>query len=260
VVGLPPGVYQDSLLSKTNILNANQNPRKAPVATVVSKLGELERAVLLYASTVARRFSPSDIVVAYNLKQYNGNANRRVYDSIQRLVKRGYLRKVDRGTYELAVDISPDLLKKTQGAEPKENLGYPTTPITDISYTPTSRSKSPSREYRTVRIHLRGVSGYLELYQRLQLARCFLDIAVRRLEDYLVRLGVSKYQIKKLRRYRYMCVDSLVVVGGHGKYKCKSKPLVPVAGGYFYEVGVDIVSGIGLPKFFMKVYTDTFTY
>ena len=254
MAGFPQGVvYQDSIPSKANILNVNQNPRKV----AVSKLGELERAVLLYASTVARRFSPSDIVVAYNLKQYNGNANRRVYDSIQRLVKRGYLRKVDRGIYELAVDISPDLLKtRTQGAEPKENQGG-ATPTIGI---PTSGSRSHSREYRTIRIHFRGLSGYLELYQRLQLVRCFLDITARRLEDYLVKLGVSKYQIRRLRRYRYMCMDSLVVIGGHGKYKCKSKPLVPVAGGFVYELGVDIVSDTGLPKLFMKVYTDTLSY
>jgi len=48
-----------------NIPNANQNPRKPP-----ARVGELERLVLLYASTVARRFTISDIVVAYNLKQY----------------------------------------------------------------------------------------------------------------------------------------------------------------------------------------------
>jgi hypothetical protein len=228
-----------------NIPNANRNPRKAPV-----RLGELERLVLLYA-TVARRFSISDIVVAYNLKHYypNGTANRRVYDSVQRLVRRGYIRKIDRGIYELAVDISPDLLKDSDlRAEPKENLGG----------TPTlyRESKPSSTKRNVLRIHFRGVNGYLELYRNLQLLRCYLDIAVRRLEEYLIKLGVSKYQLRRLRKYRYMCVEEGVVVGAHGKYKCRSKPLVPVAGGFFYEVGVDIFTS-GLGKVFAKIYTDT---
>lgn len=214
-------------------------------------MGELERLVLLYASTVASRFTISDIVVAYNLKQYypNGTANRRVYDSIQRLVRRGFIRKVDRGIYELAVDVSPDLLKDSDlRAEPKENLGTPTTLY---------RENKPSSYKRNVlRIHFRGVGGYLELYRNLQLLRCYIDIAVRRLEEYLIKLGVSKYQIKKLRRLRYMCVAEGVVIGAHGRYKCRSKPLVPASGGFFYELGVDIFTS-GLGKVFAKIYTDT---
>jgi hypothetical protein len=191
------------------------------------------------------RFTISDIVVAYNLKQlYPNTANKRVYDSIQRLIKRGYIRKIDRGIYELAIDISPDLL----GVD-KENLGG--TPV----FLYRESKPSSSRRNNVLRIHFRGVSGYLELYRKLQLLRCYLDIAARRLEDYLIKLGVSKCQIKKLRRYRYSCYDFGVIVGGHGKYKCRSKPLIPVAGGFFYEVGIDIFAS-GLDKMFAKVYTD----
>jgi len=166
------------------------------------------------------------------------------------LVRRGFIRKVDRGIYELAVDISPDLLKDSElGVEPKENLGG----------TPTTlyRENKPSSTKRNVlRIHFRGVSGYLELYRNLQLLRCYLDIAVRRLEQYLIGLGVSKYQIRRLRKYRYMCTEEGIVIGAHGKYKCRSKPLVPLAGGFFYEVGIDIFTS-GLGKVFAKIYTDT---
>ena len=232
-------------VSRVNILNGNKNPRKAP-----AKVGELERLVLLYASTVASRFTISDIVVAYNLKQYypNGTANKRVYDSVQRLVRRGFIRKVDRGIYELAVDISPDLLKDSDLGKPKENLGG----------TPTAlhrENKPYSTKRNVLRIHFRGVGGYLELYSNLQLLRCYIDIAVRRLEEYLIKLGVSKYQIRKLRRLRYMCVEEGVVIGAHGRYKCRSKPLVPASGGFFYELGVDIFTS-GLGKVFAKIYTD----
>lgn len=88
--------------------------------------------MLCYASTKAWYFTASDVVVYYHLKQCNGNANKRVHDAIQRLVKRGFLKKIDRGVYELAVDISPDLLKCEENSmvkckessmvEVKENL------------------------------------------------------------------------------------------------------------------------------------------
>jgi len=243
----PTPAYPVATSSSSKILNANQNPRKPPV-----KLGELERLVLLYASTVARRFTISDIVVAYNLKQfYNGTANRRVYDSVQRLIRRGYIRKIDRGIYELSVDISPDLLKDSLGVEVKENLGGAPAFLLNRESKPFS-----SRRNNVLRIHFRGVSGYLELYRKLLVVRCYMDIAVRRLEDYLIKLGVSKCQIKKLRRYKYSCYDFGVVIGAHGGYKCRSKPLVPASGGFFYELGIDIYVAGGLDKMFAKVYTD----
>jgi hypothetical protein len=201
---------------------------------------------------VARRFTISDIVVTYNLKQfYNGTANRRVYDSVQRLIRRGYIRKIDRGIYELSVDISPDLLKDSLGVEVKENLGGAPAFLLNRESKPSS-----SRRNNVLRIHFRGVSGYLELYKKLQLLRCFIDMASRRLESYLIGLGVSKYEIRRLRRYRYMCVADGVVIGGHGGYKCRSKPLVPASGGFFYELGIDIYVAGGLDKMFAKVYTD----
>jgi hypothetical protein len=241
-----PVPYHVATGKSSYISNGNQNPRK-PLA----KVGGLERLVLLYASVV-RRFTISDIVVAYNLKQeYPSTANRRVYDSVQRLVRRGFIRKVDRGIYELAIDISPDLLKdSTNEVESKENLGG-----TPVFLYRESKSSSSKRNCNVLRIHFRGVSGYLELYRKLQLLRCYLDVATRRLESYLISLGVSKNEIRRLRKYRYMCVEEGVVIGAHGRYKCRSKPLVPASGGFFYELGVDIFTS-GLGKVFAKVYTD----
>lgn len=237
-----PALYPVATGKSSNISNGNQATRK----TLLVNVGRLERLVLLYASTV-RRFTISDIVVAYNLKQlYPSTASRRVYDSVNRLVKRGYIKKVDRGIYELAIDISPDLL----GVEDKENLGG-TPAVLFREYKPSSSK----RNCNVLRIHFRGVNGYLELYRKLLVVRCYMDIAVRRLEEYLIGLGVSKYEIRRLRRYKYSCYDLGVVVGAHGKYKCRSKPLVSVAGGFFYEVGIDIFTS-GLDKLFAKVYTD----
>jgi hypothetical protein len=78
-------------------------------------------------------------------------------------------------------------------------------------------------------------------------------------ERYLVeRLGVSKYQLRRLRRLGRGCHAAVkyVVVGAHGRYRCKSKPLVPAAGGHFYELGADIYVSRELGKVFAKVYTD----
>lgn len=242
MVSPTPGSYPVTVSNSSNILNGNQKTRKT-----LAKVGGLERLVLLYASTV-RRFTISDIVVAYNLKYFypNGTANRRVYDSVNRLVKRGYIRKIDRGIYELAIDISPDLLEDL--LEDKENLG-------DIPTFLYRESKPYSSKRNVLRIHFRGVNGYLELYKKLLVVRCYMDIAVRRLEEYLIGLGVSKYEIRRLRRYRYMCVEEGVVIGAHGRYRCRSKPLVPASGGFFYEVGIDIFTS-GLDKLFAKIYTD----
>jgi len=60
---------------------------------------------------------------------------------------------------------------------------------------------------------------------------CSMNIAIRILEAYLISLGVPKYLIRGLRRLRYLCTYSQAIIGGHGKYKCKSKPLIPVRGG-----------------------------
>jgi len=246
-----------------------QEARKLAVVRPAVRLGELERLVLLYASTVAWSFTPSDIVAEYSLKRHYAHANKRVYDAIQRLVKRGFLRKIGRGVYELADDVPPDLLKKAEGMESmknsmrrahaspredKENLS----PRALVAW-PSSRPRGGAR--RTVRIHMRGVEGYLELYERLLMVSYFIDIAIKRLESYLVkRLKVSKRRIKELRRHRYLYIDSMVVIGAHGKYKCKSKPLISACRGFAYEWGVDIVTDFELPKVFVKVYTDAIAY
>jgi hypothetical protein len=110
-----------------------------------------------------------------------------------------------------------------------------------------------------LRIHFRGVDSYSELLRVMYEVGCYLDVATRAVERYLVeRLGVSKYQLRRLRRLGRGCHSTVeyVVVGAHGRYRCKSRPLVPAAGGHFYELGVDIYVSRELGKIFGKVYTD----
>ncbi|GEM_PF-6670074 len=101
--------------------HGNRQKQRKPAV----RLGRLQRLVLLYASK-CKRFTASDVVTAYSLKLRCAHANKRVHDAIQKLVKRGFLRKVDRGVYELVVDVSPDMLKvedvESSMGEVKENL------------------------------------------------------------------------------------------------------------------------------------------
>ena len=239
-------------------LHRNRQKRRKPVA----RLGRLQRLVLRYACKVARSFTPSDIVEKCSLKRRYAYPNKRVYDAIQKLVKKGFLRKIGRGKYELVKDVSPDMLKvedveSSMGevmGEVKENLS----PRALIAR---SRSKRRGSGRRTLRIHVMGIEGYLELYESLLLVKPFVDLALRSLERYLISLGVSKYLIRKLKKEYKRLYDPLrIVVGGHGKYCCKSELLTDVCGGFVYEVGVDIVNSFELPKLYMKVYTDTITY
>lgn len=201
---------------------------------------------MLYAATQARRFTVSDVVVYYGLRRrYGRDASKRVFDAVQRLVRRGLLRKLDRGWYELAVDITPgDLGPDSSGGIPKENH---------------RTSSASGGEYNVFRFHFRGVDNYSELLRVMYGVRCYLDVATRAVEKYLVeRLGVSKYRLRRLRRLGRGCYATVeyVVVGAHGRYRCKSKPLVPAAGGHFYELGVDVYVSRELGKVFAKVYTD----
>jgi len=247
---------------RPNKLNPLENSRKP----LVGRLGELERKVLCYASTRAWSFTASNVVEYWGLKlYYNGKstANKRVHDAIQRLVKRGLLRKIDRGWYELAVDISPDLLMCKEGSsvedsveESKENLGVPALFM--------GLSRSGRVGGRVVRFHVRGVGGYLGLYEWVLFTWFSLGVVVGGLEGVLVReLGASKYLVRSVRRrVRRLVVSSVrkVIAGGHGMYARRYEPLIPVRGGYVYEYGVDLVTDIELPRVFIKIYTSSVEY
>jgi hypothetical protein len=160
---------------------------------------------LLYAATQARRFTVSDVVVYYGLRRrYDRDASKRVFDAVQRLVRRGYLRKTDRGWYELAVDLTPKDL------DPYEEVLKENHPrISDTS----------GGGYDVFRIHFRGVDNYSELLKILYEVKCHFVVATRAVERYLVeRLGVSKYQLRRLRRSGRGCHATVeyVVVGAHG--------------------------------------------
>ena len=255
----------------------NRQERRKPAV----RLGRLQRLVLLYASK-CQKFTASDIVVAYSLKLRYAHANKRVHDAIQKLVKRGFLRKIDRGIYERVVDVSPDVLRVDEIESSmggvmggvKENLSpraLVAKPALFTRSTLFARStliarsergeRRGGRPRRTLRIHVMGVEGYLELYEGLLLVKPFVELALRSLERYLIGLGVPKHFIKKLKRGCRRLYDPIrVVVGGHGKYSCKSEPLIDVCGGFVYEVGVDVVNGLELPQLFMKVYRDAIAY
>jgi len=238
---ISPPVKEGSPRNIHGVYNANG----CCEARIQPRLGGLQKLVLHYAATQAQRFTVSDVVVHYGLRRWYGrDASKRVFDAVQRLVRRGLLRKLDRGWYELAVDLTPKDL------DPYEEVLKENHPrITGTS----------GEGYNVLRIHLRGIYSYSELLKAMYRVKCYLDVAIRAVEKYLAeRLGVSKYQLRRLRRLGRGCYATVeyVVVGAHGGYRCKSKPLVPAAGGHYCELGVDVYVSRELGKIFGKVYTD----
>jgi predicted transcriptional regulator of viral defense system len=104
-------------INNINVNRANKAIYNKDARKLVARLGNNERLVLRYAVLVSRRFTISDIVTYFsNLK------HRRIWDTVQRLVKKGFVRKVDRGIYELAKDIDKSVLDMDLGNTRKENL------------------------------------------------------------------------------------------------------------------------------------------
>jgi len=230
--------------------NCNENTRKQ-----LARLGNNEKLVLFYALRYSKRFTISDIATQFGLK------NKRIWDVVQRLIARGFIRKIDRGIYELSrdIDISFLSLNNVDLLSDKENLSASSS---NVSY-----GRGVGGVEGVVRIHGNG-KNVLEYFRRLYFSYKLLRCVVKRLEVTLVRLGYSKSFIRNVEREINRVVDLICysdgVVGCHGRYGHRRfsglKPL-SLCGGHYYEYGVDIdVSGlvgdvldvVGKP--FIKIY------
>jgi hypothetical protein len=239
-------------INNINVNRANKAIYNKDARKLVARLGNNERLVLRYAVLVSRRFTISDIVTYFsNLK------HRRIWDTVQRLVKKGFVRKVDRGIYELAKDIDKSVLDMDLGNTRKENLlfgdGGGGSGVVGVG--------------GVVRIHGNGRS-VLDYYRRVYFAYRLLSCVVRRLESTLLSLGFGRSFLARVRRGVSAAVSNVCfndgVIGCHGRYKKRFKGLKPLSlcvDGFYYEYGVDIevgdVSGVlravgGKP--FVKVY------
>ena len=236
-----------------------QNPRTPVVAA--RKAGALEQLVLSYAVTVSEVFSPSDIVVYYNLKDtYGDDARKRVHDAVTRLVKRGYLTKEARGLYRLAVDLAPKTIAKLKQKTREPNTGEDKDILSGAPAFRSSRSG-----VFLLRFHVRpGDDGLEAFYARLLVVRFVVDYSVRVVEGYLSRVfsrswvrGVRSRVLRSVRVFGS-------VVGCHGRYGRRSAGLLPLHYGFkgldmrqsafVYELGLDLVAEVPVDRLFAKVY------
>ena len=232
--------------SKQNKHGSNQETRKL-------LLGELERNIIEYAVTQGRRFSAALVVTYYHPSARNEERIRllkRYHDAIKRLERRGFVKKVGRGIYELVKDLG-----LSDVAEPKERVG-----------TPAAR-RSPRRGRRTlVRLHIaaRSGDGYIDMYFKLAVLHYVSGCLLAALEEYLLSIGVSKSRLRRVKqRARAIAAEvcrSPKVVGVHGVWGRGVEPVAPIEaisklGVHYSEVGFDILVPAELPKIFVKFYT-----
>jgi hypothetical protein len=236
-------------INNINVNRVNKAIYNKDTRKLVARLGNNEQLVLRYAVLVSRRFTISDIVTYFsNLK------HRRIWDTVQRLIKRGFVRKVDRGIYELAKDIDESVFAKDldNTRTHKENLQF--------------GDGGGGGVVGVVRVHGNG-RNVLDYYRRVYFAYRLLSCVVRRLEFTLLSLGFGRSFLVRVRRGISGVVSGFCfndgVVGCHGRYKKRFKGLKPLSlctDAFYYEYGVDIgvdassvIEAVG-GKPFVKIY------
>lgn len=218
----------------------------------MARLGSTEKLVLTYAAKI-RTFTIMEIVNHYQLKrEYNGlNANRRVYDAVQRLIARGLVEKVDRGVYRLVVDIDPNTAKAlSSGVEDKETLfGEP----------PIKRKVSKERgdNKYIVRFHIRPSSDIFSFYVRVLVVKEIAKYVERELARYLAK-HYSKSLVRRLRASGGYIKIYGSIVGAHGFYRGAKRGFSPLKPLYTadsaMEIGFDIVATLPVDRLFAKLY------
>jgi hypothetical protein len=227
--------------------NLVRNSRTGTVVVGLSKLGDLQRTVLL---VVRRRFSSrtftiSDVRVTLREEFSIDVDRRRLWDVFQRLVRRGIIERVGRGLYRLVKDLDESLLKLT---ELKDSLYWGVGGGVGCGVGGGVGVGGGG----VVRVH--GCCGdVFVLVRRLVFWCYYLGFRVREVVGFLRRYyGVSKYLVRRLvrvaRELARVVAGFDVVVGGHGFYGRryrgfkKFSSLVPLAyldGGHVYELGFD---------------------
>ena len=227
-------------------------PRNGP-----GNFGTLQKLILYYSISVAETFTPGDIVAYYNLSK---NYHRRVHDAIQRLVRRGILRKIRRGWYQLDPEIeisTKDLEKLTDHKENK--------------FRGSSLCGKGFLSRGVVRVHSVGASGVADVFFQVVFVRGVLGGVEEFLRRRLRSAGFSRRLLSRVEAdARRLAVDvirkGVFILGAHGKYgggRQKALLPIPIAERVgMREVGVDIdlPEDVRLPKMHLKYYTDHSPY
>jgi hypothetical protein len=255
---------------KSQQKRSSQDSRKQALERATSSLshiGPLECLVLEYAIRYAERFPPSDVVV-YARKEYGLEIdNRRVYDAIQRLLKRELLVKIDPGWYKL-VDRNLTLKDlETVCYRAKQRLLARATKQAggkESEWGPRERVRNP-----VIRLHFfpRSARSLGDLYYCLAVVYYASGRALKYLEAELRGRGYSARAVRSLRRCARGLVDRVkgYVVGAHPQRGCRRRELVPLTlfeGVRAHrELGVDLILGAeSAPKISGKVYIGESPY
>jgi hypothetical protein len=218
---------------------------------------------------VAEVFTPSDVAVYASSKYSIRLDRRRVHDAVQRLVKRGALVRAKRGWYRLSesIDMPPGELEAKRRRE--VSAEHSRSDRKDSEWGPMGLARVLGVgvvECGVVRVH--GFAGDLvSLYFQVAFSYYVLGLVLRGLESRLRALGYSGCFVRRVRGAagaiaRSAC-GSEAVVGGHGRYGCRSRPLLPLSHSEHYrlrEMGVDILAHRDLPKIHVKIYTTSSPY
>jgi len=232
-----------------------------------NRIGRVEYLVLEYAITRAENFTPS-MVVIYAWEKYGIRFDRRrVYDAIQRLVKKDILLKESRGWYALNPDLSiskKDLEQIVTKA--KRQLEYKEVDKSNTCKRNKDDEWGPREWVRdpVARVHVSfsGPVDLLAFYSICIMALRILGVAVKCLFNYLRELGYSirKLREAKRRAIKYVGKVGGCIIGGHSLYGGgESKTLIPVQKlekVKYRELGVDIkLDANRAPKIHVKIYT-----
>jgi len=242
----------DDLARVKETITVVARPKNGP-----GNLGTLQKLILYYSLSVAETFTPGDIVAYYNLSK---NYHRRVHDAIQRLVRRGILRKIRRGWYQLdpKIEISTKDLEKL--TDPKEN-----------EFEGSSLCGKGFLSRGVVRVHGVGVSGVADVFFQVVFVRGVLGGVEEFLRRRLRSVGFSRRFLSRVEAdARRLAVDvmkrGVFILGAHGKYGGgRQKALLSISSVErvgMREVGVDIVlpEDLRLPKIHLKSYTAPSPY
>jgi hypothetical protein len=221
----------------------------------LGRLGYLQRKILVYALLVSDRFTPSDILTYYKMKTQK--MQRRVYDAIKRLERRGVLEKIARGLYRLNshVDLSMSDLQILRRNDHKEN---------DFNF------GKLIGDCGVVRIHAIGAEGLLHFLFYLSFLRYVSAGVLRHLQQYM-ESRFSRGVVRSIVRRAYRLAGSVAglgdfIVGAHGLYGvgCRRElfPIEWIDQFAFREVGIDIKlpCGLKIPRLHVKFYTAQSPY
>jgi len=248
----------------------NQNSRTEPVVKRVrTQIGELEYRILSYVvQNNLKRVTVSELSSELHVDK------RRVWDALQRLIRRGIANKIDRGLYEIDREKAHVLIqlyehRNGRSGSKDSDVQHAARATANTMHRATVKSKTISSSRMDqlccdmVRIHVRVASsdGILFVHRVIEYAYYLIMFAKNFIRQYLRELGFSRSAIKRfisaaLDRIERFMQSIQVFFGVHGirKYRANGEDITVNLGSK--EIGMDIVSNSGyLEKFFIKIYS-----